>query len=205
MKLFYSATSPFVRIVMVTAHELGLVDRITLQPVSATPVDPPAELLAVNPLAKVPTLVTDDGLALYDSRVICGYLDGLAGDKALMPPEGPGQRTTEQRIALANGILDAAVLSIYEKRFRSAEQQSGAWLAGQRRKIDSALDALNVQAEGWQDARFGLDKIAVACALGYLDFRFGDADWRNGRPALAQWYGQVSERPSMTATVPSDA
>lgn len=199
MQLFHSPTSPFVRKVLVTAHETGLAARIELLP--ANPWEQPPALTAINPLGKVPALITDDRAILYDSPVICEYLDSLH-DGARLVPESGAQRWQVLRIqALADGILDAAVLRRLE-HLRPAELQSSDWLALQAAAIGRGLDALDREAGSW-DGAADLGRITAACALGYLDFRFGDEDWRTGRESLRGWYERFRQRPSMTATAHS--
>lgn len=202
MKLFYAAASPFVRMVWITALELGIADRIELVDGGTTPMDANPALAEANPVAKLPTLVTDDGEALYDSRVICEYLIAEAGNDTMLPSKGPARWPALRQLALLNGILDAAVLRRYEGAYRPAELRWPAWDDGQRGKISRALDML----EGDMDALGGvtLVSIAAACALGYLDFRFADEDWRASRPKLAAWYDDGwAKRPAMIATVPT--
>ncbi len=198
MQLFHSPTSPFVRKVLVTAHETGLAARIELLP--ANPWDQPAALIAINPLSKVPALITDDGIILYDSPVICEYLDGLHTGRRLLPPQGQQRWQVLRTQALADGILDAAVLRRMES-LRPAGRQSPDWLALQAVTVGRGLDALEHEARQW-NADVDLGTITAACALGYLDFRFAEEDWRAGRDALRHWYDVVRQRPSMMATVP---
>jgi len=201
MKLFYAAASPFVRIVLVTASELGIADRIENVDGMTTPMNANPALADANPVAKLPTLVTDDGQALYDSRVICEYLVSETGNEAMLPPRAPERWTALRNLALVNGILDAGVLLRYEQAYRPAELQWSDWKDGQRGKIDRALDELERDMAALDGTT--LVSIAAACALGYLDFRFSDDDWRAGRPKLAAWYDDDwAKRPSMTSTVP---
>jgi glutathione S-transferase len=201
MKLFYAAASPFVRIVLVTAAELGIADRIETVDGMTTPMNANPALADANPVAKLPTLVTDDGQALYDSRVICEYLVTEAGNETMLPPRGPERWKALRDLALINGILDAGVLLRYELAYRPADLQWEEWKDGQRGKIDRALDELERDMAALEGTT--LVSIAAACALGYLDFRFSDRDWRASRPKLAAWYDDDwAKRPSMTTTVP---
>lgn len=203
MKLFYASASPFVRKVLVVAAELGIAERIERIDAAATPITPDPKLAKVNPLAKLPTLVTDEGEALYDSGVICEYLTALAGGDTMLPAQGAERWAVLRLHALANGMLDASVLRRYEAAMRPAEKQWADWDAGQRLKVTRALDQLEAEA-GTLGAAATLGTIGVACALGYLDFRFGHEDWRAGRPKLAAWYDDGwAKRPSMIATVPA--
>ena len=183
---------------MVFAHETGLADQIDIVPTATG--DAESGLSAENPLSKVPTLVTDGGEALYDSRVICEYLDGLHGGIKLFPLAG-GERLRALRVqALADGIMDAAVLRIYEN-LRPEDKRSSDWIAKQKGKMGSGLDALEEEVGSFGDP-LTIGLLSVACLLGYLDFRFADDDWRMGRPALADWFEVIADRPSMMATMP---
>lgn len=203
MKLRHSPTSPFVRKVMVLAHEAGLAGRIETVPTA--PGADEETLARDNPLGKVPALVTDDGAVLYDSAVICEYLDSLHDGVRAFPAAGAARWTALCRQALADGILDAAVLRRYEE-LRPAAQQSAEWIERQQRKVARGLDALEADAAAGGLAGpagpLSIGDIAVACALGYLDLRYPGEDWRGGRPALAAWYAGAAKRPSMAATAP---
>jgi glutathione S-transferase len=202
MQLYFNPASPYARKVRVTAHELGLEGRIELIGVSTTPVAPHAGLRANNPLGKIPALVTDDGGTLYDSPVICEYLDALAGAHRIHPPGGAARWTALRRQALADGIMDASVLVRYEQAVRPQELRWQEWIGGQLLKIRTGLDAL--EQENLTGA-FDIGTIAIACALGYLDLRFADEGWRTSRPRLAAWLADVSRRPSLAATAPAAA
>ena len=203
MKIFYSATSPFVRKCLVAAHELGLRERLVLVPASPHPIDRSAEIVAHNPLGKAPTLIADDGTALYDSRVICEYLNAL-GDGRLIPAAGAARWTVLVQQSLGDGILDAAVLARYETAVRPAQLRWGAWTAGQLDKVECGLAEIERAAERF-GGRVDVGTIAIACALGYLDLRFGSLGWRNKCPAAAAWYGRFASRESMISTVPPAA
>lgn len=199
MKLFFSAASPFVRKVMVVAHEVGLVDRIELVPAAAHPVNRNPAIRAENPLGQVPTLLTDDGLALYDSRVICEYLDSEAGGQLFGQGAARWQAITVQ--ALADGLLGAALLTRYEGLIRSEPQRSSEWTGGQMGKVTDALDRFE-HALASDGGTVDIGRITIGCALGWLDFRFPDLGWREGRPATESWFATFGERPSMVATRP---
>jgi glutathione S-transferase len=201
MKLRYSPASPFVRKVMVVAIEGGIDGRIEQIPTTVVPVTPNDTLKAENPLVKLPSLTTDDGVTLYDSPVICEYLDTLH-KAAKMFPAGPARWTALRRQALGDGMLDAAVLCRYETAVRPKELQWDAWIDGQLRKVHGGLDAL--EAENL-DGAFDIGTITIACALGYLDFRYANEGWRTTRPRLAAWYADVAKRPSMQQTMPPQA
>lgn len=201
MKLHYALPSPYVRKVRAVAIELGLDDQIELVNRAMTPVSPDADLNADNPLGKIPCLVTDSGVALYDSRVICAYLDDLAGGHKMIPMEGSARWTALRREALADGILDAAVGRRYETFLRPEELHWDAWIDGQLQKFIRGLDQFEAEASSFGDT-VDIGTIAAAAALGYMDFRYADENWRNGRPSLAAWFDVFSKRPSIATTVP---
>jgi glutathione S-transferase len=203
MQLFWSSRSPFVRKVMVTAHELGLAGRIRAERVVVSAAAPNAEVMAVNPLNKIPTLVLDDGSALYDSRVICEYLDTLHDGSKLFPADARARFAALRRQALGDGLMETIVLRLGEQA-RPAAQQSEKHLAAYRLKIAAALDRLEAEA-GELTGAPAIGHIAIACGLGHLDFRFAADNWRSGRPKLAQWYDGFANRPSMKATEYVDA
>ena len=199
MKLLYSPASPYVRKVMVVAHETGQVDRLELVPSSVAPTQVNPDVAAENPLVKVPTLIVDGGQSLFDSRVIAEYLDTLHGGRRLFPAEGPARWTALRRQAIADGLLDAALLIRYEHNLRPEPQRWQAWSDGQFRKVRQAIASLATED---LSAEPTVGEIAAGCALGYLDFRFPDEDWRAAHPALGAWYARISERPSFVATRP---
>ena len=203
MKLHHSTTSPFVRKVMVSAMELGLADRIEKVPAKVSPIVRTSPVIADNPLGKLPTLIADDGMVLYDSRVICEYLDALAGGGRILPAPGPARWRALTEQALADGMTDAALLERYETTLRPAEKLWLQWRDGQHDKVVKTLDRLERIAADF-GARVDIGTIAAACALSYLDFRFPDLGWRQQRPHLAGWLTTFAARPSMTATVPRD-
>ena len=200
LQLHWSPRSPFVRKAMIVAHETGLVRDIALVRTRVAMAEPNAALLPENPLSKIPTLLVD-GVALYDSGVICEYLDHLAGGGLL--PAGAGRWDALTRQSLGDGMMDALVLWRNE-RMRPADHQNKALLASFAVKIGAALDQLERQARGFAAAPLDLGYIALGCALGYLDYRFADLGWRAGRPALAAWHESFETRPSAKATVPGD-
>jgi glutathione S-transferase len=204
MKLHWSPRSPFVRKVMVAAHELGLADRIERMRTVVRMTEPNADLLPDNPLSKIPTLVLADGTVLIDSVVICEYLDALAGGGRLFPPSGPERWTALARHALGNGLLDILILWRNE-RDKPEAKRLPELLDSFAVKTRAALDRLERDAPSLAAARFGIGHIAVGCCLSYLDFRFPDLDWRSGRPALAAWHEGFRARPSSQATEIVDA
>ena len=195
MKLRYSTTSPFVRKAHVVAIETGLIEKIEL--VKTNPAE--AELARHNPLNKVPALVLDDGSALYDSRVICEYLDAQTGGR-FFPPIGPARWTALRRQALADGMSEAAVLRMTENR-RPENLRSADWDKKQKLKVTQSLGALEADHLGPQ---LDIGTLTVAIALDYLDFRFKAEDWRVGHPKLAAWHKVFSERASLKKTLPHD-
>ncbi len=199
MQLYFNPASPYVRKVRVTAHELGLGDKIELISVSLTPVSPHDAVRSSNPIGKIPALITDDGAALYDSPVICEYLEALAGGNRIFPAPGATRWTALRRQALADGIMDAAVLTRYEQAVRPQELRWQSWVEGQLLKIRTALDAL--ERENLEEA-LDIGTISIACALGYLDLRFATESWRTSRPRLAAWIAAIGRRPSLVATAP---
>ncbi|MBC2858025.1 glutathione S-transferase [Stappia sp. 28M-7] len=202
MKLFFSSASPYVRKVMVVAHEKGVVDKIELLGSAANPVNRDQTIVAKNPSGKVPTMLLDDGSAIYDSRVICAYVDAQAASPVLVPAEGNERFAVMTLEALADSILDAALLARYEKIMRPEALYWADWHRGQMEKIDSGLDALETTWLSHLEGPLSMGSIAAACTLGYLDFRFPDKDWRSAHPGIAAWFKTVSERPSMKATMP---
>ena len=180
MKLYYAPASPFVRKCLVVAAELGLRDRIELVTAAAHPVNRDKNVVAHNPLGKIPTLITDDGSVLYDSRVICEYLN-ILGDGNLIPRAGEARWTVLSAQALADGVMDAAVLTRYETFGRPEALRWQDWITGQLEKVTSGRDALESRAADFGD-RVNLGTIAFGCMLGYLDFRFASFGWRDGRP-----------------------
>jgi glutathione S-transferase len=195
MKLFFSATSPYVRKCMVTAHELGVADRIQLLPANAHPVNRDATLIGHNPLGKVPSFVTDDGVDLYDSRVICEYLDSTFGPK-LFPRDGAARWQALVLQSLADGILDAALLARYEEAVRPEPLRWADWQAGQIDKIRTSLLSLE-QAPQQLQGRVDIGTVALASSLLYLDLRFDAWGWRARFPRVAEWAAGYMQRPSM--------
>jgi glutathione S-transferase len=199
MKLHWSPRSPFVRKVMIAAHELGLVDRFERTRTVVAMLKPNIELLLDNPLGKIPTLVLDDGTALFDSLTICEYFDHLAGGGKLFPPAGLARAKALTRHALGNGFLDLLVLWRNE-RDKPAERRTREWLLAFEVKTRATLARLEADAASLGETPFGIGEIAVGCALSYLDFRFAELDWRAGCPRLAAWHEGFRARPSVRAT-----
>jgi glutathione S-transferase len=203
VKLHTNVASPFARKVRAVAIETGLAVKIEEVDRKVTPVRPDPAIVRDNPLGKIPCLVTDDGTALYDSPVICEYLDGLHDGPRLFPPAGLARWTALRRQALADGIMDAGVLTRYETLLRPEQRRWPEWIENQKEKFRRALDALDAEAESFADT-VDIGTISVGCALGYLDFRYADEGWRATRPGLAAWFERFSSRPSMATTAPKE-
>jgi glutathione S-transferase len=198
MQLLFSPTSPYVRKVRVFALEKGLGPRIELT--EANPWPDPAAVSAFNPLGKVPALVLDDGSALYDSPVICEYLDSLVPERPLIPARGPARWRALRQQALADGMQDAAVSIVLERRRPAAERSAGV----EQRAADAirrSVAALGPELEPAMHA-FDLGQIALACALGYLEFRLADLGLLRDHRAVDDWRRATGQRPSLVATRP---
>lgn len=203
MKLFWSSRSPFVRKVMIVAHETGLADRITCERTVVAPTKPNPDVMRHNPLNKLPTLILDDGSALYDSRVIVEYLDGLHSKKRLIPEAGPQRMAALRMQALCDGMLDFLLVGLSE-RARPEAQQSSELKAALALKFKAGFNALEGEAARLGTDGFGLAEIATAAVIGYADFRYASEAWRVGRPRLAAFAEQIAERPSIRATAHAD-
>ena len=203
MRLHYAPTSPYVRKVMVLIAEAGI-SGIETVAVSGTPTAPDPRGVEGNPLGKIPALERDDGPTLYDSRVICRFLDAGAGagGGAGFYPAAPRLWDTLTVEATADGIMDAALLMVYESRIRPEEKHHTPWVEGQWSKIARALDVLETRWIDHLGGALDMGQIATACALGYLDLRHAVRDWRKDHGKLAQWEAAFAARPSMRATVP---
>ncbi|WP_146347440.1 glutathione S-transferase [Phaeobacter marinintestinus] len=200
MKLITADASPFARKVRVVLRETGQTDAVEEVQVMTTPVATADEVKAANPLGKIPALILDDGRALFDSRVITRYLDSVAG-AGLYPEDRIWDILTLE--AMADGILEAAVLMVYEGRVRPEEKQYAGWVEAQWAKAIRGVGAVN---DTWMEMLSGplnMCQISVGCALGYLDFRHPDRDWRADHPALAEWYVTFGARPAMEETRPA--
>jgi len=200
MRLFYSPTSPYARKILVLLAEAGQSDTVALVLGSGTPVDAGAAPVAQNPLGKIPALERDDGVALYDSRVITRFLDDHFA--AGLYPKGARLWETLTLEATADGMLDAALLMVYEGRVRPEDKRFEPWVEGHWSKIDRALDALEHRWMSHLHGSLDMGKIAVGCALGYIDFRHGARNWREGRPALTAWEAGFALRDSMKVSAP---
>ena len=203
MRLHQSPNSPYVRKVRVVLHETGQTGDVELVAATGTPLVPGSLPLAQNPLGKIPTLERTGGAALYDSRVICRYLDDRAGGR--LYPAAPRLWEALTLEATGDGIMDAAILMVYEHRLRPAEHVRADIVEAQWAKVARALDALEARWLSHLAGPLDIGQIAVGCALGYLDFRHAGRNWRQGREGLAEWEARFAERPSMRDTVPPPA
>ncbi|MDJ0860361.1 MAG: glutathione S-transferase family protein [Dinoroseobacter sp.] len=200
MKLLSSPASPFGRKVRALLAETGHADHVALQDVTAAAIGPVDDILiAANPAGKLPTLIRPDGPALYDSRVICRYLNDTF-DLGMYPDHGKFEMLTLE--ATADAIMDAGIQMVYERRLRPDEIVFEEYLEGQWRKITRTLDALEARWMSNLSGPVDMSHIALGCALGYLDFRLDARNWREGRPALAAWAEAFLDRPAMVATAP---
>lgn len=201
MKLYTNKASPFARKARILVRETGLAGRVEEAETVVSPIAANETLARDNPLVKIPALVTDSGETLFDSRVICEYLDTLHTGRKFFPASGPQRFTALRRQSLTDGILDAAVLCRYETAVRPEALRWKDWIEGQKRKIFGGLAVLEAETATWGD-EFAIGQVGAACVLGYLDFRFADWDWRGGHPQLKGWFERVSARPSVSATRP---
>jgi glutathione S-transferase len=200
MRLLSAAPSPFGRKVMIAASVKGVMDRVTVEMVD-TSVPENARLRAENPLAKIPVLILDDRTQIYDSAVICEYLDSLTPAPRLFPASGPERWRTLTLGALADGMLEAALLLVYEKRFRPEDKWVASWMDRQQSKIDAALALLEQAPPAWSGAP-GYGHITLACALGYLDFRH-EGRWRARHAKLVSWLDDFARAvPAYATTAP---
>ena len=201
MKLIGSLTSPYVRKVRVVMADKKLDFSFEQENVWG----PETTIQQVNPLGKVPCLVMEDGSTLYDSRVIAEYLDTISPVCKLLPPNGRDRAEVKLWEALADGVIEAAVLVFVERRDRAPELQSAKWIERQLGKMHAGLHEMSAKLgdSAWcMGIHYTLADVAVGCTLGWLAFRFPDIDWRGDYPNLARLYDKLSERPSFRDTVP---
>lgn len=203
MKLYGGTTSPFVRKVLVVAHELGVSGDVDLVTVAVSPVSPDANVNALNPLGKIPALLTEDDVVLYDSAVICEYLDTRSEAGRLFPTESPRRWVALRRQAACDGLLDAAVNARYETALRPESQRWSAWSDGQIDKCLRVVGHFEGEAQTLGEV-VDIGTISLGCALGYLDFRYAHLAWRDAHPKLASWYERFAARPSMQKTQPHE-
>lgn len=203
MKLHWSPKAPFVRKVLILADEVGLSARLNRVRTVVAPSKPNAQLQLDNPLSKVPTLVLDDGSPLYDSRVICEYLDSLHQGRPMIPRDAARRWVALRRQALADGILDVLIMW-RDEDLRAEDKRNQPLLSAFRNKVEASLAQLEVEAALF-GSDFDIGQIAVGCMLSYLDLRFAELAWRDQRPALTSWYEtSFAQRPSVVATRPVD-
>ena len=203
MTLHWSPRSPYVRKVMIDAHEMGLQERLKIVRTVAGGTTPHAELMKINPVGKIPTLELADGTAVYDSPVIIEYLDTLHDGPKLFPLTWPERLHALRRHALGQGMLDNA-LPLLSEGFRPAERQSEPHKNLWRAKLRNCVEALEHEADDLAAAPFSIGHIAIGVALAYLDFRFDVLQWRAGHPKLAAWHATFNARPSVAANMPVD-
>jgi glutathione S-transferase len=203
MLLHWSPRSPFVRKVMIAAHELGLSDRLETVRTVVAASQPNIELMKQNPQSRLPTLVLADGTVIYDSPVICEYLDSLHNGEKLFPANFPERLTALRRQSLGDGMLDTMLMWRGEAT-RPPEQQSIKHMQAWRLKTNVSVDMLEEEAAALSTARFSIGHIALGVALGYIDFRFPELAWRDGHPKLAAWHAAFAARPSVSANEPVD-
>jgi glutathione S-transferase len=201
MKLTFSPASPFARKVRICAIELGLIDKIELVPATVAP-GTPNEAYAhdINPLRKLPALILDDGTVLVDSFVICEYLDDLAGNK-LIPASGAARWKVKSEHSMLQGMLDAMLLCRYEKLLRPEALRWQVWYDDQWDRAWQGFARFEAQPDVLARP-LDITQIALACALGYADFRFPDCDWRNSFPKLAAFNEKMLQRPSVKISIP---
>jgi glutathione S-transferase len=200
MQLLSHPLSPYGRKVKIAMAMKGVADRIEVLHVDANPLDNP-EIVRANPLGKIPALAVDGDTAIFDSHVICEYLDSLAPAPVLFPRAGVERVRTLTLAALADGILDAALLLVYEKRFRPEDKWHPPWQARQQLKIDRAVGSLERHPPAWKDIP-DYGHLTLACALGYLDFRH-EGKWRAGNPELVAWLDAFARAvPAFEETTP---
>jgi glutathione S-transferase len=202
MQLFYAPQSPFARKARLVIRELGLTG---IDEIAVNPFDVPAELVAVNPLSKVPALILDDGTALYDSQVICEYLGSMSGGSVILPATGSERWQVLRRHALADGVLDQAFNTACEINRRPEHERSPDWIKRWCAAIERGLGILDAEINTW-GREVTLAHIGAACMLSYLDLRLSAlVDWRSRYGNLVRWHAAFAERPSMQATVPPSA
>ncbi|MEQ8896466.1 MAG: glutathione S-transferase [Roseovarius sp.] len=199
MKLISASASPFARKVRVLLHETGQTDAVEIVDVMTTAIDTNPDLAAANPAGKLPALVREEGPAVYDSRVICRYLDDRF--KAGLYPESRLFETLTLE-ATADAMMDAALLTVYEHRVRPPEKVFDGWIEAQWTKVARCVGAVNDRWMSHLNGPLDMSHVAIGCALGYLDFRQPDRNWREGAGALDDWYAVFSTRESMKATAP---
>lgn len=203
MLLHWSPRSPFVRKVMIVAHELGLADRLRTVRTVVAAATPNLELMKENPQSRLPTLRLGDGTVLYDSPVICEYFDFLRGGAKLFPTAPAERWTALRRQALGDGMLDT-LLTWRTEQLRPAGRRSAEHIDAWRLKTITSVGALEDEADALASSAFSIGHIALGVALGYIDFRFAELDWRKPHPRIAAWHKTFNARPSVRANEPKD-
>ena len=203
MTLHWSPRSPYVRKVMISAHEMGLSKQLNCVRTVVGGTTPHLELMQENPLGKIPTLVLQDGTIFYDSPVVCEYLDSLHNGPKLFPAAGPERFTALRRQALGSGMIDMGLLLLGE-RARPEERRSQPHMDLWTLKLQTSVVALEKEADEIAATPFTIGHVAIGVALGYLDFRFDVLRWRDGKPSLAKWFETFQNRPSVKANLPAD-
>jgi glutathione S-transferase len=208
MKLFWTPASPFVRKVVITAIELDLVARIQLVPTfwphawGTRTIEFEEAFITANPVGRIPTLITEDGIALPESNLICQYLDSLNGQPRLLPTTGKARWECMRALAVSDGALEAMIARRAES-LRTPAERSSDFLAKQRDRVARCFDCLDKEA-GWMEGERTAAQISAGAACGYMDFRYPQDQWQAGRPRLQDWYDSFSRRRSMRETVPSE-
>ncbi|MEM0948487.1 MAG: glutathione S-transferase family protein [Pseudomonadota bacterium] len=200
MKLYSSPASPFARKVRALIIETNQSEEVEIIDTSGNALDPGTHPTALNPTSKIPVLERTDGPALYDSRVICRFLDNRKG--AGLYPDPPRLWDTLVLEATADAVMEAALAIVYEARLRPEEMRFAPWVDGQWAKIVGALDHIEARWMSHLHGRRDMGHIAIACALGYLDLRLDDRNWRAGHDALSAWEAKEADRPALAQTRP---
>ena len=201
MRLYWSSRSPFVRKVSISAHELGMFDKLECVPTVVKTEEPNQRMMEINPLNRIPVLITDDGMVIHDSAVICEWLDATFAKGRLFPPDGPVRWDALRRQTMADALMDYGLLRRGETRRRSPSE---IFAKAYETKVGATLDALNAEADRLASESMTIGEIAIVCALSHLDFRFAEDNWRAGRGALDRWFEKISQRPSVQATAFQD-
>jgi len=198
MKLHWSPRSPYVRKVMIAAHEVGVADSLELERTVVSAVKPVEDYFAVNPLNKIPALVLDDGMLLLDSRVICEYLDSLHDGPKLFPAAGPERFMALRNLALGDGLLDVGLIRFGEDR-KPEQYRMPEIRAANERKAREVIHRLEADVAVLTGRPYDIGHLAIGVALSYLDFRLSQDAWRDGHPNLSAWHAKFSERPAVLA------
>jgi len=184
---------------MVIAHEVGVAHRLAIVPVTVKGTEIVEQIIAVNPFGKIPTLLLDDGTAIYDSPVICEYLDGLHEGRRMFPAAREARLQALRNQATGDAMMDTLIVWLGET-MRAQPDHSAPRIVVCQHKIGKALDRLEVAAPALAATLFDIGHAAIGTALSYMDFRFAPEGWRSGRPGLAAWYDSFAVRPSAKAT-----